>query len=182
MTAEHDSRVDEALRRLAADRYDNKAWRTLFDLLWPFAVAICARFHGGDTAAAKDSAQESLIRFARYAPFADLLSLTEVHAYLRTVCRRVVHTWSVERGPTAVPLEEVPLASGDLDPDENVDAQRLLQAILDQLDDDDRQLLEMTIKGFSIDEIAASLGISYGAAGVRIHRLRNRVRKWLQHL
>lgn len=174
----------EALRRLAGNRFDEEAWRILFDLLWPFAVAVCARLHGGDASAAQDSAQESLVRLARYGPFEDLQEIAVLRAYLRTVCRRVVHSYYSQRDTQlSVPMDAtVPLSSDDLDPEQEVSAKLLLDTILERLGDEDRKLLRMTVAGYSLSEIAAELQIGYSAAGLRVHRLRNRVRKWLQHL
>lgn len=43
------------------------------------------------------------------------------------------------------------------------------------LGDSDQRLLQNLIEGSTIDEIAASEGIEYGTAAVRLHRLKNKL-------
>jgi RNA polymerase sigma factor (sigma-70 family) len=184
VSGDSQERAAEALHRLASNRFDEEAWRTLFNLLWPFAVAVCARLHGGDTSSAQDAAQESLVRLARYAPFKDLHTLEVARAYLRTVCRRVVHSYYAQQDTQLSVTTDMTalLASDDLDPEQELGAKLLFETILEKLEDDDRKVLRMTVAGYSLTEIANELQIEYNAAGLRVHRLRNRVRKWLQHL
>lgn len=182
-TPSRDERIAAALEGLAANRDDQASWRLLFGDAWPFMVSVCARLLG-DPEAAQDAAQEALVRIARYAPFQDLRQAGEFRAYARTVCRRVAHArQTARRIPSASGFDEIEdVPSDHFDPGEAADAQELLSAIVRTLDEDDGKLLHMTMSGYSLQEIADTFGISYDAAGVRVHRVRNRIRKWLRHL
>jgi RNA polymerase sigma factor (sigma-70 family) len=176
-----DRPIGESLQVLALDRHDEDAWRVLFRHMWPFTVTVCGRLLGGDVDAAQEAAQESLARLARYAPFGDLQEPAAFRAYARTVCRRVVHARYRERGATllvSIESSEV-LASDDLDPEQEAGVKTLFESILAELDRDGQRLLRMTVAGYSLSEIARELGITYQAAGVRVHRVRKRLRKWL---
>jgi len=149
-------RAADALRRLAGDRFDQGAWRVLFDVLWPYVFSVCARLHGDDLAAAQDSAQESLIRLARYAPFNELPNLEAVRAYLRRVCRRVVRSHCASPSmKVTIPIDDEALIASDaFDPEEQASASQLFDAILRNLDEPDRELLRMVRAGFSLEDIA----------------------------
>ena len=65
--------------------------------------------------------------------------------------------------------------------DAEAQARRLYQA-MDRLDDDDHDLLEMVaIDGLAIREAARLLGMTHGAARVRLHRARRLLREQLAH-
>lgn len=172
----------EALAAVAADQRDEDAWRKLFRFAWPFMVAVCTRLLGGDSDLGQEAAQQSLVRLFRYAPFQDLLDPSAFRAYARTVCRRVVHAHYRERGARAmVPeVDSELLVSDDLDPEQQADARLLLETIVANLDPESRRLLRMTAAGYSLKEIADKFEITYDAAGVRVHRLRKQLRKWLR--
>lgn len=179
---DYDNALREALRALATDRHDEDAWRVLFQRAWPFMVAVCARL-GADVHAAQEAAQESLIRIARYAPFDDLVEPDAFRAYARVVCRRIAHARYRKQGANLLlPIDKFELASDDLDPEQEASTRTLLDTILRELEPHDQRLLQMTIAGYSLAEIARELTISDSAAGVRLHRIRRRLRKWLSHL
>jgi RNA polymerase sigma factor (sigma-70 family) len=74
------------------------------------------------------------------------------------------------------------LASDDLDPEQETSALVLFETILGELSPEDQRLLRMTVAGYSLQEIAEDLGITYEAAAVRVHRVRKRIHKWMQYL
>jgi len=47
------------------------------------------------------------------------------------------------------------------------------------LTEDENRLLDLLLDGFTTEEIAQRLGISYDSSGVRLHRLRGKIRKLL---
>ena len=174
----------DALRRLAVDRFDAAGWRVLFDVLWPYVLSVCARLLGDDIEAAQDSAQETLIRLARFAPFGDLMEMEQLKAYARAVSRRVVRArYSRVSDRMTVELDDDALIASDAnDPEQDASAKQLFESILSGLSLADQQLLRWVTAGMSLQDIAGQLGIGYDAAAVRVHRLRGRVRKWLQHI
>ena len=56
-------------------------------------------------------------------------------------------------------------------------AGQLQSRIQAELDGDERRMLEMLLEGYTVGEICRRIGIGYPSAGVRIHRLRQKLRK-----
>jgi DNA-directed RNA polymerase specialized sigma24 family protein len=54
---------------------------------------------------------------------------------------------------------------------------RDLQVLKRDLTEEEQKLLGQLIQGLSLSEIADKLGISYTSAGVRLHRLRKKLRR-----
>jgi len=52
--------------------------------------------------------------------------------------------------------------------------------ILELLKEPDRLLLRMVVEGYDLNEISEKLGLSYGNAAVRLHRIRNHLRNYLE--
>src|SRR5712691_11602207 len=52
--------------------------------------------------------------------------------------------------------------------------------ILELLKEPDRLLLRMVVEGYDLNEISEKLGLSYGDAAVRLHRIRNHLRNYLE--
>ena len=64
--------------------------------------------------------------------------------------------------------------------DARLDAARRLSGALAQLPEDDQEILRLVAwEDLSLAEVAGALGISYGAAKVRLHRARGRLRQLL---
>jgi RNA polymerase sigma factor (sigma-70 family) len=88
--------------------------------------------------------------------------------------------WKRQQRTPFVPLEATGASMSDpLDPEESADAAQLLEVILSHLSASEQHLVRLTVAGHTLQEIAATLGISYEAAGTRVHRVRMTIRKWL---
>jgi len=177
--------LSNGLKRLAEEPTDENAWRTVFDRLWPFVIAIAWR-RLKDRTAAEDAAQEVFLRLLRMRPFVEITEPEEFKAYLwrmtvnvaNDTARKHRHSdhlheavsnvrrtdeW-VQLHPTDQRLlfeEVMGLAKGDLSTDEN-------------------EVLKRLILGLTIREIAHELGLAYSAAAVRVHRLRRKLDKILK--
>ena len=65
-------------------------------------------------------------------------------------------------------------------PEDLVIAQETLNEFMNQLNETDRTMLSLSMDGYGLTEIADRLGLSYSNAGVRLHRSRERLRKFLR--
>jgi RNA polymerase sigma factor (sigma-70 family) len=176
----------EALRRLAVSRGDETAWTVLHNSLWPYVFAVAYRELGGASRAAEDVAQETFLRLVRYAPFPRLQDPSDMRAYVSTVARHVAH--DVARREARRPelpgtderLDEfsrsAPAPSRLLGP---LLAEGALEQVRELLEPQEVALLDLVARGEDTRGVARNLGIRYGAAAVRIHRLRNKLRKLL---
>ena len=130
--------------------------------------------------------QEVFYRFLNYSPWRrsweTLPAAPKILAYLRVVARNVLYTHFEKRRFPGVSLQELEMdqahilaarvaeaALGDL--------MRDLQVLKRDLTEEEQKLLGQLIQGLSLSEIADKLGISYTSAGVRLHRLRKKLRR-----
>jgi len=175
--------LGEALRRLAEARDDETAWRTLYAQLWPYVVAIAFREARGRAEVAEDAAQETFLRLVRYATFRELQDAASLRAYAATVVRRVTGellAHESRRGEssldatdegTARPPAVAPLGA--------LPAEEALERLRPVLNEPEMALLRLLLSGNDVAAVAAALGIRYGTAAVRIHRLRAKIKKHL---
>jgi RNA polymerase sigma-70 factor (ECF subfamily) len=138
------------------------------------AVRRFARHLSGSASQADDLTQEA---FVRLWTTSSTIRTETVRAYLFTIVRHEFLRWRRRRWRFVDADEDV--VDAGIAPDERaVQLQQLrrVREALAALDDDDRAALWMRADGdLSYEDIAASLGISVGAARVRVHRARRRL-------
>jgi RNA polymerase sigma factor (sigma-70 family) len=175
-------RIDRILLRLAAARGDEDAWTALYTLFRPFVYSLAYRGTNGSQDLAREATQEVFFRLVKYCPFGKLTDADEFRAYLSVVTRNVVAILRRARSPelqTGVlgspeaELSEPVLTSHG----ETVELRELLQLALGDLQPDERRALALRLAGHSLQEIADRLGISPGNAAVRLHRIREKLRR-----
>jgi RNA polymerase sigma-70 factor (ECF subfamily) len=137
------------------------------------AVLRFATGLAGDPATAKDLASEA---FVRLWTASDHIRVETVRAYLFTIVRNLYRS-DRRRAWRAAPLDEdmpdpVDRVSEPMERRSDLDA--ALRA-LKQLPVEDREALLMRAGDVSYEDIARTLGISVGAAKVRVHRSRARL-------
>jgi RNA polymerase sigma factor (sigma-70 family) len=181
--------LTEAVRQLARKRDAPLAWEALFAISWPTALATTHRILGGQLDLAEDAAQEAYQRLVRYCDFGKLTNGDAFLAYLQAVCRNVAldvrrQLSSSARQQSSERIGETPTADthGSLDPDESIRGDELRRDLVHGLNEDDQRLFVLLLEEHSLAEIAAELGVSYSTAGVRVHRLRTKLRKRLHEL
>lgn len=187
MTPVENEQIREALHALSVNRRDNDAWRILINVTFPIALATANRILHGMLDLARDATWEAFARIARYADF-DILVVTEPTGflrYLKQVTRRTSYDLlqSLARRSSEIQsglvVPEGGVESRAPTPEETLAADELRGEILKMLNHEDQRLLKMVLDGFSLPEIAERIGISYNATGVRLHRLRQKVRNYL---
>lgn len=187
MTSPETEQIRKALGALGANRQDEDAWRIVIELTFPIALATANRILRGTLDLAKEVAWEAFARIARYADF-QLLALIEPGAflrYLKQVTRRASYDLLralTRRSPeiqSGLVVPEGGSQGSAPTPEETLAAEELHSEIVKMLAPGERRLLTLVLEGYTLDEIGQRLQISYDAAGVRLHRLREKIRKHL---
>ncbi len=149
--------TDADLLRALHDRYGRA--------LWTYAVGLT----GGDHARAQDVVQETLLRAWRHPAVLDE-SGGSARGWLFTVARRIaIDEWRAAHRRAEVVTDEVPELTVEDATDRTVNRQ-LVRAALATLSPGHRQvLLACYIRGASVAEAAALLGIPPGTVKSRTH-------------
>lgn len=192
--------IEGAIDALKKNRADESAWRTLYVNLWPYAYAIAFRVLGGNRSASEDVCQSAFLRALNYMDFDKLSSVGEVFRYFS----KMVHNSAIDflnsrkevtygRVPSeyddlrrgGIGLTDVTDADGvfvsniDFSTLRQLEARESLSKLAELLTTRERQLASLVGLGYSLEEVAATLGITYSNAGVQIHRLRTKIQKAL---
>ncbi len=146
-------------------------------------LAASYRQLGGNRELAEDVAQETFIRLARARPFDRLHDEPSLRAYLWRITdnlvrdyRRSLHHRSLkdnldDREEDVVhPFSQI---------QQNVEIREWLAKSFKDLLPKDRAILRMIGRGDDLRDVAEATGLTYANAAVRLHRLRNRLRKSL---
>jgi RNA polymerase sigma factor (sigma-70 family) len=182
-----DRQLAEVLDRLARRRDDPEAWEALYRLMRPVLYASCYRSMRGVNDLAEDATQETFLRLFRYARFPELRSPQAFRAYAQMVARNVGRSSLREALEYSAVVESYPseVGSNQFGAEGQTDAPVLTEALradlLAQLDVTDRLILQRILDGFRLRDISRELGLPYQRVGVRLHRLRKRLRKWLEN-
>ena len=181
------SKLGECLKRLARAKDDQEAWRQIYALLWPRVFSTTYRALGGLKDRAEDASQEVFFRLVRYADFERVRTPDEFLGYVRVVCENVaadflrdlVHsTVSLEDGLDEAEEENLTPAN----PEQLAITAELSERLREALNSEERELLQLMTEGHKDAEIADRLGWSYAKTGVRVYRLRIKVRNLLKNL
>jgi RNA polymerase sigma factor (sigma-70 family) len=170
--------VNEALvRRLAANPKDQGRWTEFFQGLRPAVYYSAYRACRGQRDLAADVTQDAFERFIRYADLERFETDAQALAYLRQTARRLV--WDalvqahVSEAIDALPDVADPWAA---DRAEELELEHDVALLAKGLEGADSQLLAQLVAGASVEQIARKMDLSYGAAAVRVHRLRQKLR------
>lgn len=171
---------DELVRALAQAPDDQALWGRLYDKLRPGVYYAAYRACRGATELARDLVQGAFERLIRYGDLGSFETDAQLAAYLRAIVwrlalaemRRLAVTTRLEPNDG----EELPSPFTASDSDAEFAAADL-KSLAQGLTDDDRELLGQVVVGRTLTEIADSAGISYSAAAVRVHRLKNKLRE-----
>jgi RNA polymerase sigma-70 factor, ECF subfamily len=139
--------------------------------LYRYALALC-----GNRQDAEDLVADT---FVRLWTTSGVVREETVRAYLFTILRNLHRTRRRRAGQEAPLDQAAELTDGARPVDEQVEERRRFEQVraeLAMLADSDRRALLMRVRdGRSYEDIAALLGVSPGAARVRVHRARARL-------
>lgn len=181
-----ETRVHENLRaillHLHEDPRNDGLWKALYDETRRFVFAVAYRVLNGDNELAKDATQSVFLRLFQYCEFTDFSEPGDFLGYLSTVTRHAALDLVRKQQGYVTGLE---LALSDFlpsrpTPRQRERAQNQLHDVLEHLSSDEKVLVDLLMAGYTLDEIAKRLGVRYSTAAVRIHRLRERLLKYLE--
>jgi len=171
--------IADLLESLRRRPHDEKVWESLYGTLRSFVWAVAYRHLSGNHELAADATQETFFRLFRYTDFAAFGAPEQFLAYLVTLTRHSASDlWRKAIDLPASPKRPEGCES-EITPEQVDRAKLVLARTIGQLDGPQRQLAELLMQGKTLSEIARTLGISYSAAGVRVHRLRQTLDKSL---
>jgi len=146
-----------------------ETWKRHHHVVWRFAYHLC-----GDAAAADDLRSEAFVRL--WTTGSDIRTET-VRAYLLAITRNLFLKGRKRAARTRALEHDV--ADDTAGVDERIEARdeaARLRQVLGALDEQDRTALLMRHAGeLSYRDIATALGITPGAARVRVHRAHRRL-------
>jgi RNA polymerase sigma factor (sigma-70 family) len=176
-----DPEIDSALKRLATSRQDDQAWSLLFRRMWPFIFSVVYRRMQGDRTAAEDATQEVFIRLVKSCPFDELSTADAFRGYAWRVADNVGRTYRQRRAKVREIqwIDEEPTEHQEPDFEIEIELDEILGDVWRNLDPAERKLLRLILSGTKLNEIARKCHLSYANAGVRVFRLRRKLRKSL---
>lgn len=152
---------------------DQEAFGAWYRDTYPRLFYEAFRCTFGNRAAAEDLCQDAILNFVVSGALARIDSDEAALAYLRrSVANGLV---DLSRRAARESRESLPEQSTDVDTEELLDASSRYRKVIETLTPQDRALLSLLLSGASLSDIAASLGISYSNAGVRVHRIRKTI-------
>ncbi|HEX3104949.1 MAG TPA: sigma-70 family RNA polymerase sigma factor [Terriglobales bacterium] len=167
----------ELLRWLQQDPKNEDLWKSLYHHIKRFVFAVAYRVLNGNEELAKDATQVVFLRLFEYCEFTEFSEPQDFLGYVATVARHAALDLIKGEGRyvTGLDLTLCDFLPGTPTPRQHEMAHNHLHDLLEQLESTERSLVDLLMEGRTLDEIAGRLGISYANAGVRIHRLRERL-------
>jgi RNA polymerase sigma-70 factor (ECF subfamily) len=177
-----DEELRELLARLRKDPKNQDLWKALYHKIRRFVYVVAFRVVNGNEELAKDATQVVFLRLFEYCEFTEFSKPQEFLGYVATVARHAALDLIKREGKyiTGLDLTLCDFLPGTPTPRQHERAQNQLHDLLEQLDPEDKSLVNMLMEGWTLDEIAERLGVSYANAAVRIHRLREKLRNGLK--
>jgi RNA polymerase sigma factor (sigma-70 family) len=168
----------DLIQRLRKRADSERLWEAWYKSTYPMLYFAAFRLANGNADIARDLTQETFTRFLEYRAIDRVENEQHALAYLIKTCRNL----AIDRNAhaKAVPMENLTEVEVMSAPEQSAGSIIDLSRAVDELDVADRELVHWMRDGLGVGEIAAKLGISYTAAGVRVHRLKNQLRKALE--
>lgn len=168
----------DLIQRLRKQPGSERLWEAWYKSAYPKVYFAAFRLANGNPDLARDLTQGAFTRFLEYRAIERVQSEQHALAYLIKSCRNL----AIDRNAQAnnIPLDSLAEVESAPAPGQQEEAIVDLQRAVDELDDVDRELVQWMRDGLGVGEIAKRLDISYTAAGVRVHRLKKRLRKALE--
>jgi RNA polymerase sigma factor (sigma-70 family) len=166
---------DDLIRKLRSAPGNEKLWAAWYKAAYPRVYFAAHRISNGRADLARELAQETFSRFIEYRALERVIDESSALAHLLVTCRNLAIDRN--RDVSLISLEGLEeaqsIAAADVPLDRAMDVERAVQ----ELSADDQKLVQWMRDGLSVSEIARRLQVTYSAAGVRVHRLRKRLRE-----
>lgn len=158
---------------IRSDPEDDRAWNAWFRGIYPQVLYILARQTSGNVDVAEEATQGAIERFLRYGAYERVGNDRSAVAYLaRSAMRLIIDD---QRRQRESPLPEEDFVGDGREMDVPVAGDELA-SLLGHLSDQDREVVEMVVLGYSVREISEALQLRYSTVGMRIHRAKARLR------
>lgn len=165
---------DDLTIALKDDLANESSWDRWFRSVYPQVYFVMYRITEGDRDLAEDLVQGALENFIASEAIDKVGSDAEAYGYLLRTARNLFIDGlrrRAARESTSELVETVEDKSG-----RQRDELLSLDQLAERLAPDDQVLLKLVRAGKSIREVAKELGVSYSTAGVRVHRLREKLK------
>jgi RNA polymerase sigma factor (sigma-70 family) len=181
INASHE-KLHQTLALLQKDPRNDLLWKDLYEQIRRYVYAVAYRVLNGRAELAKDATQIVFLRLFQYCEFTEFSEPEEFLGYVGTISRHAALDLIRSEGGYVTGLEVTlcDFLPGRVTPQQHEQAQNQLDDILERLESEDKKLVELLMEGFTLDEIGARLGVSYAAAAVRTHRLRQKLLKFMK--
>ena len=148
---------------------------------YPKVIRLCSGYVNGDQDLAKDLAQEVFIKVWEH-----LDSFRNESTISTWIYRIAVNTCLLQlrRKSKTVPLKNIEQSEAeDYNEIETQKEKQLgkLHVCISELTDDDKSIILLELEGLPQKEIAAITGLKHEAVRVRIHRIKEKLLKCIQH-
>jgi RNA polymerase sigma factor (sigma-70 family) len=148
-------------------------WREWYRIVYPKLYYAAFRLANGKVAEAQDLTQEAFARFLDYRAIERVTDDRHAISFLIKTCRNL----AIDRSARArnIPLQEL----GEIEATETPDLEPKidLERMLESLEPRERELMQWALEGVSLAEMARRTGSTYTAVGVRLHRIRQALKK-----
>jgi RNA polymerase sigma factor (sigma-70 family) len=165
---------EDILVALKVHPRDRGLWGEFYRRIRPAVYYTLFKITRGNAGIADDLTHEAFLRFMERADISLFPDETRAIAYLRQMGRNLYRNRLRKERIFNSTTEEASLALASAAYDDE-DRQHLrwdLEQLASDLPRAERDVLEALIEGLNIQEIAARERLTYGAAAVRIHRLK----------
>jgi RNA polymerase sigma factor (sigma-70 family) len=175
-------KLRETLALLQKDPKNNDLWKALYEEIRRFVYAVAYRVLSGKAELARDATQVVFLRLFQYCEFTEFSEPEEFLGYVGTISRHAaLDLIRSERGyVTGLELTLCDFQPGRPTPHQQEKAQNQLHDVLEHLEPEEKALVDLLMEGFTLEEIAERLRVSYPTAAVRIHRVRQKLLKFLK--
>jgi RNA polymerase sigma factor (sigma-70 family) len=170
--------LETAFARLLENPQDSQAWSTLVPELQGIMSQGISSFRRSSIDFAEVT-QEALIRVTEAVESKQIMDAAHLRSFAVVAARRIAVDCvrrETLRSNTGKQMFATNAVEGyTINGEDAVIAKEVMARLLVSLTKPNQELLELFISGLGIDDIAQKLGISYGAAAVRLHRLKAQI-------
>ena len=167
---------DSIIEKLQRDPLNHELFSNWYRAEYPVFYFHALRLTGGDRQLAEDHCQDAIVAFVTRGGLQKVEGLQEARAYIRrAIVNKHIDALRKRRREDPLEIESRPVDKAS--PADSLAAVQLFEALLGALGDDDQAILAMLIAGESLSDIAEVCDLSYSAAGVRVHRIRNLIKE-----
>ena len=166
----------DTFQKLQRDPLNHALFSKWYRTEYPTFYFHALRLTRGDRPLAEELCQDAIVAFFTGGGLERVSEASEARAYIRrAIVNRYIDTLRKLWREDPLEAESDPVETAG--PAESVAAVQLYEALFESLSQEDQLILAMLIAGESLTDIAEVAGLRYSAAGVRVHRIRNKIKE-----